>query len=229
MTVTQSYYVPGLTRSHGDSGGVTNMDIGIDDVSLASSLGRVISTGIGKEIGAFKIIVQSGANIGAAAAVDLHGTQTYDLYTGAVLATGNGTDSQMQPGGAVEAILKVLEQKVTILAYQVENNTSGEISVIFEQTAAWSASFYGQSGTGNSNASGMIAPTNSYGSVVADLQSAIQALGQYVGYQTTVAGTTTNHYVDVRQTIVVNAGTPATNTAEAQLSAPQFGTSITFA
>lgn len=213
----------GVTRVNGDSMGVEVMDIGIKDPSGYSSLGTIISTGIGKEIAAFKIIVQSGATIGAAAAVNLAGTQTKDPYTGVVT---NGTSgsyttvaSEMQVGGVVEAILKILTQKVTVLAYQVENTNSGQISVIFEQQAAWSASFYGQSGAGNSNVSGMIAPTNDYNLVVADLQTAIQALGATVG----INGT------DVRQTVVVNAGTTATQGAQALLTAGQFGTSIKFA
>ena len=216
----------GVTRVNGDSMGVEVMDIGIKDPSGYSSLGTIISTGIGKEIAAFKIIVQSGATIGAAAAVNLAGTKTTDPYTG-VVTTGplghtpdySGVFSEMQVGGVVEAILKILTQKVTVLAYQVENAATGQISVIFEQQAAWSASFYGQSGAGNSNVSGMIAPTNDYNLVVADLQTAIQALGATVG----INGT------DVRQTVVVNAGTTATQGAQALLTAGQFGTSIKFA
>jgi hypothetical protein len=225
----------GVTRVSGDAMGVDVMDIGIRDNSGYSSLGTIISTGIGKEIACFKIAVQSGATIGAAAAVNLCGTQTKDQFTGVVTPGTSGSyttvNSEIQSGGVVEAILKVLAQKVTVLAYQVGNGLGGsvavdggstvlnQISVVFEQQAAWSASLYGQSGGGNSNVSGMIAPTNDYGLVVADLQSAIQALGSSVGLNGT----------DVRQTIVVNAGTTATAGGEALLTAGQFGSSITLA
>jgi hypothetical protein len=216
----------GVTRANGDATGVTNMDVGIDTAAydgFASSLGKILSTGVGKEVGAFKIVVQSGANAGAAAAVALNGTKVTDLYTGAIIFAGNGTPSQIQVGGAVEAIMKVVSQLVTILAYQVENDTSGQISIMFEQTNAWAASKYG---TADGNGHPTLLPTNDYGLTVLDLQSAIQALGSTVGYN--VSGST-NGQVDVRQTIVTNAGTAATFAAETGASAGLFGNSMKFA
>jgi hypothetical protein len=194
---TQSYYVPGLTRSHGDSGGVTNMDIGIDDQSLASSLGTVISTGVGKEIGAFKILVKNNSGT----AVDLHGTMTTDLYTNTVLVTGNSIASQMQTGGVVEAILKVLSQKVTILAYQVNNDATGQISVIFEQTAAWAANPTGTDATPTG-------PLNDYGSIVPSLEVAIRTIG---GVTIGAANSVGYLNTDISGTTVFNAGTSTAN------------------
>lgn len=191
-------YVPGITRSNGDSMGVENMDIGIRDQSGFSSLGTIISTGVGKEIGAFKILVK---NTGGASAIDLHGTQTKDPYTGTVTNGTSGattTPSEMQVNGVVEAILKVLSQKVTVLAYQVENDTSGQISVIFEQTAAWSNTDNGS------------VPVNDYGFLVKGLSNAITALGTAVGVNAT----------DISGTVVWDAGKTSGNT---------FGSSIKFA
>ena len=215
----------GVTRTHGDATGVAVMDVGIDRASIdgyATSLGTIISTGVGKEIGMFKIVVKNAS----AAAQALNGTKVTDLNTGAIVFAGNGTPSQIQAGGVVEAIMKVLAQKVTILAYQVESDTSGQISVMFEQIQAWSASFYGQSGGGNGNTSGMIAPTNDYNLIVADLQTAIQALGTTVGYN---VPSSTNGQLDVSGSIVVNAGTTATLAAEAAVTAGQFGSSFKLA
>lgn len=215
----------GVTRDHGDATGVVNMDVGIDRAAVdgyATSLGTIISTGVGKEIAAFKIVVQSGASTGAAAAVALNGTKVWDISTGNVVYAGNGTSSQIQSGGAVEAIIKVVSQLVTVLAYQVEADTSGQISILVEQTNAWACSPWGGSGSGVPTNS----PKNDYGTVVSDLQTAIQALGSTVGYTPFGQSAQT---IDVRQTLVVNAGTTATYTAEGLLTGPQFGTSIKLA
>lgn len=205
----------GVTRVNGDSQGIENMDIGIKDPSGYSSLGHVISTGIGKQVGAFKILVLNNS----AVAQNLCGTQTKDPYTGTVTNGTNGlttTPSETQIGGVVEAILKVLEQKVTVLAYQVGNGTGGtvavdggsavtnQISVIFEQTAAWASA--------NDSSSAPTVPLNDYGAVVLGLQQAIQALGSSVG----INGT------DVRGTLVSDAGLVSSGNYT-------FGTSITFA
>lgn len=187
-------YVPGITRSNGDSMGVENMDIGIRDQSGFSSLGTIISTGVGKEIGAFKILVKNTGNT----AIDLHGTQTKDPYNGVVTNGTSGattTPSEMQVGGVVEAILKVLSQKVTVLAYQVENDTSGQISVIFEQIAAWSNTDNGS------------VPVNDYGFLVKGLSNAIVALGSAVGVNAT----------DVTGTVVWDAGKTSGNTFGASI------------
>jgi hypothetical protein len=192
----------GVTRANGDAMGVDVMDIGIRDFTGYSSLGRVITTGIGKEIGAFKILVKNNS----AAAINLAGTQTKDQFTGVVTPGTSGSyttvNSEIQSGGVVEAILKVLAQKVTVLAYQVEGDNSGQISVIFEQTDAWS--------NANDSATTPTVPTNDYGFVVLGLQQAIAALGSSVGLNGT----------DVRGTLVYDAGLSSGNT---------FGRSIKFA
>lgn len=156
--MSYTYASIGVTRTHGDANGVVVMDIGI---AGASSLGVPIVTGIGKEVNLFKILVKNNG----ATAIDLHQT---------------GAASEMQTGATVEAILKVVAQLVTVLMYQVENDTSGQISILVEQKDAWS-----DTGT-----------TNDYGFTIPSLQAAIRALGATVGLNS----------IDVRGTTVLNEG-----------------------
>lgn len=151
--MSYTYASIGVTRTHGDANGVVVMDIGI---AGATSVGIPIVTGIGKEVNLFKILVKNNTP----AAVDIRG----ELVTGAT----------------VEAILKVVAQLVTVLMYQVENDTSGQISILVEQKDAWS-----DTGT-----------TNDYGFTIPSLQAAIRALGATVGVNS----------IDVRGTTVLNEG-----------------------
>jgi hypothetical protein len=226
--MSYTYGPVGVTKVNGTTFGVTNMDIGITDPSGSTSLGQVISTGVGKEIGAFKILVQGASD----AAVNLCGTQTTDPYTGVVTPGTNGSyttiNSETQTGAVVDQILKILAQKVTILAYQVGcittytgvpgtgtlSNTN-QISVIFEQTAAWSAANYTISG-GTYN--GNTGPYNDYNVTVLGLQQAITTSGPN-GNGTNVGVNGTN----ISTTVVYNAGVSAQGVT---FGSGQFGSSI---
>lgn len=67
--------------------------------------GTLISTGVGKHISIFKI-----------------DTGTVDI------------SAQSGVGGAVETILRTVATQSTIIAYQVENDSSGEMRVVVEAT-----------------------------------------------------------------------------------------------
>lgn len=91
----------------------------------------------------------AGAGIGTIISTGLVRRPTiYKVDTGTVDIRG-----EMGVGGAVEAMLKVVATQATIVAYQVENDNTGEMRVMVEATG-WAA---------------------------ADLQAAIRALGASVG------------------------------------------------
>jgi len=92
----------------------------------------------------------AGAGIGTIISTGLVRRPTiYKLDTGTVDIRG-----EMGVGGAVEAILKVVATQATIVAYQVENDNSGEMRVMVEATG-WAAA--------------------------SDVQAAVRALGASVG------------------------------------------------
>lgn len=92
----------------------------------------------------------AGAGIGTIISTGLVRRPTvYKLDTGTVDIRG-----EMGVGGAVEAVLKVIATQATIVAYQVENDNSGEMRVMCEATG------WGSAG---------------------DLQTAVRALGASVG------------------------------------------------
>ena len=70
----------------------------------AYTAGTIIATGIGKKITAYRI---------AQAGIDL-------------------TTKELGVGGAVEAVLQIVAQNSTILAYQVESGSGGAMSVLVE-------------------------------------------------------------------------------------------------
>jgi len=102
-----------VDRVHGNSGGVVNVDnvVGSDSIS-SSSVGSIISTGIGKHPFAVKI------------------------------TTPGDLTNQMEVGGAVEIMLRQIEIASTVLAYQVDGNaivlngntmtTGSQLSVLLE-------------------------------------------------------------------------------------------------
>ena len=77
----------------------------VDTAVHGGGIGSIVSTGIGKHPTMFKI---------DAGSVDLRGE------------TGTG--------GAVEAILRLIATQSTLIAYQVENDNSGEVRVLVEAT-----------------------------------------------------------------------------------------------
>lgn len=93
-----------FTRTAGDAKGVVHVDTSRADV-VGGGIGTIISTGIGKRPTMF--LVDTGT-------VDLRG--------------------EMGVGGAVETMLRTVALKATIIAYQVQNDNSGEMRVLVEAT-----------------------------------------------------------------------------------------------
>lgn len=113
--------------------------------------------------------VLSGVNQNSAvgALVSFNGSQP--LALGIVVKNGSGTAidirAEGQAGESIEKILFTVLTKATITYYQIENTTSGQISVMLE--------------------------ANGGGWTAGDLQTAIRALGASVGTNTIdVSGTT---------------------------------------
>jgi len=85
--------------------GDANGVVNVDVAAHGAGVGSIVSTGIGKHISIFK------------------------LDTGSVNISG-----QTGVGGAVESILRTVATQSTIIAYQVENDSSGEMRVVVEAT-----------------------------------------------------------------------------------------------
>ena len=130
------------TRIHGDS-------LPVFEIDQLTGPGAV-STGVavqlqGPKLDFFKLIVKNGS----ATAVDVAG--------------------EMGTGGAVESILRTIEQLATIHMYQVEA-TTGQISVAVYPTAAWTTSSLATAidalgssvGTGPVDISGTVATTGAF-------------------------------------------------------------------
>jgi hypothetical protein len=79
--------------------------VNVDTGTRGAGVGSIISTGIGKQISIFKL-----------------DTGTVDI------------SAQSGVGGAVEAVLRTVATQSTIIAYQVENDNSGEMRVVVEAT-----------------------------------------------------------------------------------------------
>lgn len=79
--------------------------VNVDTGAHGEGVGSLISTGIGKHISIFK------------------------LDTGSV-----DISDQSGVGGAVEAVLRTIATQSTVVAYQVENDGSGEMRVVVEAT-----------------------------------------------------------------------------------------------
>ena len=90
--------------------GDANGVVHVDTGVHGNGIGGIVSTGIGK-----------------------HPTM-YKLDTGTVDLRG-----QTGVGGAVEAMLRLIATQATVIAYQVENDNSGEVRVLVEATG-WATS-----------------------------------------------------------------------------------------
>ena len=99
--------------------------VNVDVGTHGSGIGAIIATGIGKHPTAFKID----------SSIDLRG--------------------EMGVGGQVETILRVISTRSTIIAYQVENNDSGQVSVLVEATSFDAASL--QSALGDAGVTSSVA------------------------------------------------------------------------
>jgi len=106
--------------------------VNVDVGTHGAGIGGIVATGISRRPTAYKIVAN----------VDLTG--------------------ETVTGGAVEAIFRVVAQKSSMLAYQVENDTTGQVSVLVE-------------GSGWTDA---------------DLQTAVRALGSSGVGPVSLAGTT---------------------------------------
>lgn len=106
--------------------------VNVDVGTHGAGIGGIVSTGIARRPTAYNIVAN----------VDLR--------------------SETVTGGAVEAIFRVVTQKASMLAYQVENDTSGQVSVLVEGSG-WTDS---------------------------DLQAALVALGSVGAGPVSLAGTT---------------------------------------
>jgi hypothetical protein len=104
--------------------GDANGVVHVDTGVHGNGIGAIVSTGIGKR------------------------PTMYKLDTGTVDLRG-----QTGVGGAVEAMLRLVATQATVIAYQVENDNSGEVRILVEAT----------------------------GWVTADLQTALQGLGTVNG------------------------------------------------
>ena len=82
--------------------GDSNGVVVVDVGVHGTGIGGIISTGIGKAPVAYKIVV------------------------------GGSLQNEMGPNGAVETLLKQVELNSTLLMYQVQNDTSGQVSVLVE-------------------------------------------------------------------------------------------------
>lgn len=87
--------------------GDANAVVVVDTGTHGTGIGQIISTGIGKKPVAYKIIV------------------------------GQDLRNEMTAGSAVEVVLRQVALNTTILMYQVQNDTSGQISVLVEN-GSWS-------------------------------------------------------------------------------------------
>lgn len=90
--------------------GDANGVVHVDTAVSGGGIGGIVSTGIGKH------------------------PSMYKLDTGTVDLRG-----QTGVGGAVETMLRVIATQATVIAYQVENDNSGEVRVLVEATG-WATS-----------------------------------------------------------------------------------------
>lgn len=118
-----------ITRTHGNSFGVPHVDRALSTSGAITADEAVILDG--PQLDFFKILVDDGSPI--------------DLR------------NELDVGESVEAILRAVQVKSTIAMYQVEGDTTGQISVAVYPKGAWTA---------------------------AALQTAIRALGSTVGSNT---------------------------------------------
>ena len=104
-----------FTRTHGNAQQVFHIDTGNGSLSGALAASAPVNV-TGPKLDFFKIIVENGSN----AAQDLQ--------------------AQVGTGLAVEAILTEIQQKAGVYIYQVEDDSTGQISVGIYPTEAYTTS-----------------------------------------------------------------------------------------
>ena len=104
-----------FTRTHGNAQQVFHIDT--NNGALSGALAESAPVNLaGPKLDFFKIIIENGSN----SAQDLQ--------------------AEVGTGLAVEAILENIQQTSTVAVYQVEDDTSGQISVAIYPTGAYTAS-----------------------------------------------------------------------------------------
>jgi hypothetical protein len=93
----------------------------------------------------FAFDIQNGAQTGtiaSAATVQIQGPKLdfFKILVKDVSATAIDLRAQLGTLAAVESIVKATQQLATIMLYQVEGDTSGQVSVAVYPTGAWTTS-----------------------------------------------------------------------------------------
>jgi hypothetical protein len=90
--------------------GDANGVVHVDTAENGGGIGGIVSTGIGKHPSMYKVATD-----------------------------GVSLQNQTGVGGAVEAVLRLIATQATVIAYQVEDDSSGEMRVLVEATG-WDVS-----------------------------------------------------------------------------------------
>jgi len=112
-----------FTRSNGDAQQVMHMDTGNGHPSGALTADALVNSA-GPALDFFALVVENGSN------------QAIDLQ------------NELDAGEAVEAILREIQQTATVAVYQVEDDTTGQISLAVYPQGAYTNTTLTQAITG---------------------------------------------------------------------------------